>query len=397
MAEVLGQVGERLGVWRLEEAVAEAPSGQWWRASNASSNQAAWLLRYAQAADAGAVLLRMAAAEGQPWRHPDIAWPLDSGLTHTGHPYVVMPLLEGLPLLSQLGAVSLRRRMEWVVQLCELLLLARGHGLSMVEIDPSLLWLGPQQQLRLHALAMVRTDADAQSLGPLKGQISQAAQALQCPQARPGEPADAAAQTYSVGMLMGLLVTGRLPGSDTPVGEALHPMGQWLALRAEARTALDALLHKAVHPDPSQRLPDLQTLAEAVEVWLDLSGGMVSGVGTLDTPPTSMPAPLSAPTPPAWPAADGEALTVPMAPLAAPARPSGAPGASSPAPTKPAPAPGSASAATPPNIPLAAPSLPAAPSKPIHVEAQRNRWLLLALCVVALLVAVGLHTTGWLP
>jgi eukaryotic-like serine/threonine-protein kinase len=393
VAEVLDRVGERLGVWRLEEQVAEVPSGHWWRATNAASNQAVWLLAYRDAHDAGAVLLRMAASEGEPWQHPDIAWPLDSGLTHSGRPYVVMPLLEGRPLLSQLGAVSLRRRMEWVVQLCELLLVARGQGLSMVELDPSLLWLGPQQQLRLHALAMVRTDAQAQSLGPLSGQISRAAQAFQSPQAQAGAPADAVGQAYSVGTLMGLLVTGRLPGVDATTPDPLSPLSQWLTLRAEARAALDALLHQAIHPEPAQRLPDLQALAEAVEVWLDLSGGMVSGVGGLSTPaalgPAQTPVPPQTPPPPApFQPTDGLPQTVPFPPRPAPLA---------------SPTPGAAG----PLKPVAAPELPKAPApEPTPPRdglterertARKNRWQLLVLGTLALVVAVGLSVTGWLP
>lgn len=380
----MDRVGERLGVWRLEEQVAEVPSGRWWRATNATSGQPAWLLAYRDTQDAGAVLLRMAASEGEPWQHPDIAWPLDSGLTQGGRPYVVVPLLEGRPLLSQLAAVSLRRRMEWVVQLCELLLVARGQGLSMVELDPSLLWLGPQQQLRLHALAMVSTDAQAQSLGPLSGQISRAAQAFQSPQAQAGSPADAVGQTFSVGMLMGLLVTGRLPGVDANTPDPLSPLSQWLTLRAEARTALDALLHQAIHPEPTQRLPDLQALAEAVEVWLDLSGGMVSGVGGLSSPAPLSPAPVPVPAPAPPLPSDALPQTVPVAPRPAPS-PSAAP--------KPAP------------TPEPAPPKPAAPEPPPPTDAlserertaRKNRWQLLLLGTLALVVAVGLSFSGWLP
>ncbi len=295
VAVELGKPGDRLGVWRLDAHLANVPSGQWWRAANALSNQPVLVLLYRDPGDAGAVLLRMAASEGQPWQHPDVAWPLDSGLGHGGRPYVVMPRLEGQPLLDGLMSASLRRRLEWVVQLCELLLVAREQGLSLVELDPSLLWVGPQHQLRLHALAMVRRDAKTQSLGALRGQISHAAQALHSPHAQHGAPGDDGAQAFSVGMLMCLLVNGRLPlnavnapGTDGAaaahdVGDALTPLTQWLTLRTDVRDALQTLLHRAVDADPAKRPPHLAALAEAVDVWLDLSGGIV----------TSAPVPLS--------------------------------------------------------------------------------------------------------
>ena len=271
------KAGDKLGVWRLEQALAEVPSGRWWLAQHSLSQQGAWVLVYARAEDAAAVLLRIAQTEGQPWQHPDISWPLDSGLTGEGRPYVVFPLSEGEPLLLAVRQASLRRRLEWVVQLCELLLMAETAGFGLIELDPSLLWVGPQQQQRLMALALVRSDAKAQRMGSLQGQLCHAAQALACPegQARaPGVAGDAAAQVYAVGMVLCLLVNGRLPQQAEPAAAPVQALSQWLALKPEARAALDELLHRATAADPKARPADLAELAEAVEEWLDASAGM---------------------------------------------------------------------------------------------------------------------------
>lgn len=277
--------GERLGVWRLQRPLSDVPSGQWWRATHTMSPQGALVLVYSQAEDAGAVLLRVAQAEGQPWSHPDIAWPLDSGLTGDGRPYVVMPLLDGEPLLQAMASTSLRRRLDWVLQLCELLLLARAKGLALVELDPSLLWVGPQQQLRLHALALVRADAQALRLGSLSGQVSLAAQGLHCPLALQGQPGGAQAQVYSVGMLMCLLVNGRLPSEPAPVGGTVQALTQWVSLGTAARAALDSLLRDAVQADPALRPRDLDQLASSIEAWLEQTGASAgTGAGVLEAP-----------------------------------------------------------------------------------------------------------------
>ena len=334
-SETLGQPGDRLGVWRLDEPFAKAPSGHWWRASHTKSGQAVLLLIYADTADAGAVLLRMAGTDGHLWTHPDIAWPLDSGMNANQQPYVVLPLLAGTPLTEGLAAASLRRRLEWVVQLCELLLLAQQQGLSLVELDPSLLWVGPQQQLRLHALALLNVNSSAMQMGSLQGQICRAAQPMQSPQAVPGAAGTPADQAYRVGKLAGWLVTGRwrpdADGSLTPSQTLL----QWLSLRTEARDALNALLVRAVADDPAERPQDLVALAEAVEAWLDDAGGLGSGAAPLD----ALPAPTSAsPTP----APASRALRAPVAqpkaePSTAPTAraPSGPRGALPPAPGRP--------------------------------------------------------------
>lgn len=290
------QPGERLGVWRLQRLLAELPSGQWWRAENAMGRQPALVLVYRSPADAGAVLLRMAEADAPAWQHPDVAWPLDSGLMPDGRPYVVMPALDGEPLLAAMGKASLRRRLDWAMQLCELLLLARAKGLALVELDPSLLWLGPQQQLRLHGLALAPADGDAQRLGSLQGQLSSAAQGLHCPAHLRGAPGGAQAQVYSVGMLMCLLVNGRLPHAPAAGGgDAVQALSQWLSLPSSARERLDALLHSAVDPDPARRPADLDGLGQAIENWLgDTDANAGTGAGGL---PASAPMPLGVSAP----------------------------------------------------------------------------------------------------
>lgn len=278
------QPGDKLGVWRLHNPLAEVPSGRWWLAQHSLSNQGAWVLVYARAEDAGAVLLRIAQTEGQPWQHPDIAWPLDSGLTADGRPYVVMPLVDGEPLLAGAKQASLRRRLEWVVQLCELLLMAEGAGFALVELDPSLLWVGPQNQLRLMALALVRADASVLRMGALQGQLSHAAQPLNCPAQAAGTPGSGSAQVFTVGMLMCLLVNGRLPQVGEANAAPVQALSQWLALRPEARESLDQMLRRASAINPKDRPGDLGDLAAAIEGWLDASGGMASTeAGALDS------------------------------------------------------------------------------------------------------------------
>lgn len=275
-------VGERLGVWRLQRPLSALPSGRWWRAVHSKGGQSALVLVYQRPEDAGAVLLRMAHAEGQDWSHPDIAWPLDSGLTSDGRPYVVVPPLDGEPLLQATATASLRRRLDWVMQLCELLLLARSQGLALVELDPSLLWVGPQQQLRLIGLALVKADADALRMGSLQGQLSSAAQPLHCPAALHGKPGGAQAQVYSVGQLMCMLANGRLLGDPGSGASPVQALSQWVSLSSSARAALDALLHDAVQADPARRPADLDQLGAAIEAWLEQTGASAgTGAGAL--------------------------------------------------------------------------------------------------------------------
>ncbi|MBB5205786.1 hypothetical protein HNQ51_003113 [Inhella inkyongensis] len=295
------QAGDKLGVWRLQRMVGQVPSGHWWRAQHSLSGVSAWVLVYSHVEDAGAVLLRVAQAEGEPWQYPDLAWPLDSGLTGDGRPYVVMPPVEGEPLMAANPKASLRRRLGWVVQLCELLLLAEQAGLSLIELDPSLLWLGPQQQLRLFGLALVRKDATVLRLGALQGQISLAAQDLRCPQSAQGSPADRAAQVFTVGSMMGLLVNGRLPQRLESLEAPVPVLSQWLALKPDSREQLTRLLGRVRHADANQRPASLADLAQEIEQWLDASGGLASTEAGALAARRIVEAPKPAPAPVALP------------------------------------------------------------------------------------------------
>lgn len=295
---------ERLGVWRKQRPLACVPSGQWWRVVHSLGQQPALALVYAETADAGAVLLRMAQSEGQPWTDAALAWPLDAGLTADGRPYVVMPASEGEPLLTAMTQASLRRRLGWLRQLAHLLQQAREHGLALVELDPSLLWLDHHQHLRLQALALVREDAATQRLGSLQGELCAAARPLQAPQTPGGQPGDESSQVYALGMLMCLLVNGRLPGDPQPPAAPVAMLSQWLSLNAVERSSLDALLHQAVDADPAQRPADLQTFIDVLDAWLDQANALPpTQPGALDGPTAPKPAPLLAPSMPLPPPA----------------------------------------------------------------------------------------------
>lgn len=292
--------GERLGVWRLQRPLGEVPSGTWWRAGHGLGDQAALVLVYADRRDAGAVLLRMAAVDGQRWLHPDLAWPLDSGLTADGRPYVVMPLMEGEPLTLAVRGASLRQRLEWALQLCALLLAAQAQGLALVELDPSLLWVGAQKHLRLQALALAPHDAQAQRLGCLQGQLTAAAQVLQCPTHERGTPGGVQSQVYAVGMLICWMVNGRYPHDTGAESVAtVQALTQWVSLPAPVRAALDALLCAAVHPDPVARPLGLEGLGQAIAAWLDGAEAALLTASGADSAPTSASLPPREPRAPA--------------------------------------------------------------------------------------------------
>ncbi|MFV8096498.1 hypothetical protein ACNQ25_25500, partial [Enterobacter cloacae complex sp.6730737] len=84
--------------------------------------------------------------------HPHIAVPSDSGVTPDAHPYLIIEGEHGEPLLPQLGGLGLRQRIELLVQLCEALRSAHQQGWLLAELDPAMIWRGPDGSVRLMGL-----------------------------------------------------------------------------------------------------------------------------------------------------------------------------------------------------------------------------------------------------
>ncbi len=298
-------VGERLGVWRIVEDIQVCASGHWYRGEHSMApEQQVAVLVYEQAADAALVLLRF--AEEQPGlqslRHLDISLPQDSGLTADGLPYVVLRWMDGQPLLPAASELPLRKRLELICDLCDLLDVLHEHGQVLRELDPGTLWLSPQQRLRLMGQGLAPMLA-TEGLGDFG--YSSAAIPLLAPEQLDGQPAHLASEAYAVGMLMCLLVNGRLPGSDSLVvghlGAPVHSLAAWVSLSLGERQALDAMLSKSTAASMMERYTTARALADDIRAWL--AGEVPSPLPP--TPTLSMPrikpSRKAAPPPrPAW-------------------------------------------------------------------------------------------------
>ncbi|OWQ84699.1 hypothetical protein CDN99_23470 [Roseateles aquatilis] len=308
-------VGERLGVWRVSAALFECASGQWYRVEHAlASAQAGLALVYRHEADAQAVLMRFAEDSEALSRlaHPTYGAPLDSGLSPAGLPYLVVPPMDGAPLLRVAMALPLKRRMQLLLDLIDMLEWAHAQGLVLHEIDPGTLWLSPGQQL--HWLGQGLAPRDSQ--GPTA--LVRAAEPLANARQRAGGRPDENSETHALGRLLGLLVNGRLPrregaeegGEDEaePGATPVASLQSWLSLTAAQRESLDQLLDRAMMDGRS--FTDRQLLAQAVRDWIDTepapgparsAGG--AGPASASLPLLASPPPLEEPHAPAKPPA----------------------------------------------------------------------------------------------
>jgi len=267
--------GQALGVWRLEKPLPDgeqAHAGQWYGAHHAMATQQKAAVLVLDRSDQGAgVMLRYADQAGDLARlqHPHIAVPSDSGVTPDAHPYLIIEGRHGEPLLPRLQELSLRQRIELLVQLCEALRSAHQQGWLLAELDPSMIWLGPDGDVHLMGLGLARIPDPTDPFD--RGLSLGAAPAFVAPERRAGGPPSLASEVYGLGAFARMLVCG---WEDTPKG--LAPLrgsaaDAWPRLEADQQARLDTLLRSAMAESPELRTRGAEGLADELREWLGMS------------------------------------------------------------------------------------------------------------------------------
>lgn len=267
--------GQALGVWRLEKPLPDgeqAHAGQWYSAHHAMAAEQKAAVLVLDRSDQGAgVMLRYADQAGDLARlqHPHIAVPSDSGVTPDAHPYLIVEGRHGEPLLPRLQALSLRKRIELLVQLCEALRSAHQQGWLLAELDPAMIWLAPDGDVRLMGLGLARIPDPTDPFD--RGLSLGAAPAFVAPERRNGEPPSLASEVYGLGAFARMLICG---WEDTPKG--LAPLrgsstDLWPRLREEQQIKLDTLLRSAMAESPELRTRGAEGMADELREWLGLS------------------------------------------------------------------------------------------------------------------------------
>jgi serine/threonine-protein kinase len=267
--------GQALGVWRLEKPLPDgeqAHAGQWYGAHHALATQQKAAVLVLDRSDQGAgVMLRYADQAGDLARlqHPHIAVPSDSGVTPDAHPYLIIEGRHGSPLLPRLQELSLRQRIELLVQLCEALRSAHQQGWLLAELDPAMIWLGPEGDVHLMGLGLARIPDPTDPFD--RGLSLGAAPAFVAPERRAGGPPSLASEVYGLGAFARMLVCG---WEDTPKG--LAPLrgstaDAWPQLGTDQQARLDTLLRSAMAESPELRTRGAEGLADELREWLGMS------------------------------------------------------------------------------------------------------------------------------
>ena len=136
------QVGEMIDRYKLLEEIGEGGMGTVWLAEQEEPVRRRVALKVIKLGmDTKEVVVRFE-AERQAlalMEHPCIARALDGGATAAGRPYFVMELVKGTPITDYCdrARVSVKRRLELFVQVCEAIQHAHQKGVIHRDIKPS--------------------------------------------------------------------------------------------------------------------------------------------------------------------------------------------------------------------------------------------------------------------
>ncbi|HEY0745775.1 MAG TPA: serine/threonine-protein kinase, partial [Steroidobacteraceae bacterium] len=224
--------------------------------------------------------------------HPNIARLLDGGLSNDGRPYFVLEYVEGAPILAYCEAhsLSLRARLECILQICAALQFAHRQLVVHLDIKPSNVMVTEHGEVKLLDFGIAKLLGDAltepamQTHAHLQRPLTPGYAA---PEQVLGEPVSTATDVYGVGCLLYELMTGQRASGlqdranqedvrralprDTPSmpSQMLGNSRKIADISARRlRGDLDNIIRKALKSEPGRRYPTIEALAEDLRRYL---------------------------------------------------------------------------------------------------------------------------------
>ena len=205
-------------------------------------------------------------------RHPGVVDIYDIGLLPDGRPYCVMELLPGrtlADLLRERAPIPPAEVVAYLAPLCEALGAAHTAGVVHRDVKASnvmVLREGSPPTVKLLDFGVAKVvEAGAAGITTIGQQLGSLAS--MSPEQVRGQPVDARADVYALGVLLYQLLTGRLPFESTDPAEVerMHldaPPPRPSAL-APVPSGFDAVVARCLEKIPDRRFPSTQAVLEA--------------------------------------------------------------------------------------------------------------------------------------
>ncbi|MDZ5648296.1 serine/threonine-protein kinase [Nitrospirillum sp. BR 11828] len=277
--------GQRVGAYRIIDVIGRGGMGEVYRAERADGHfeqQVALKLIRREAVEH----VDRFQAERQILAgldHPGITRILDGGLLD-GQPYMVMELVDGLPitLWCRDRRIDLDGRLTLFLAVCDAVAYAHRNLIVHRDLKPGNVLVTPQGQVKLLDFGIAKRIATGDEASP-ETMMAPLTPGYAAPEQLLGGPVSTATDAYALGMLLYELLAGARPWTleGMPLALAVRaalqevppPLSQFAARSDGAPPVpvkdltgdLDAIVAKALRKEPGQRYQTVDDLARDVE------------------------------------------------------------------------------------------------------------------------------------
>jgi eukaryotic-like serine/threonine-protein kinase len=285
------RAGQQVGAYTIDTLLAEGGMGEVWLAHRSDGQfEGRFAVKLLHLDTPGAKALDRFKREGRVLArltHPNIARLIDAGATPEGQPFLVLEYIDGEHVDQYCESRSLSTRSRIRLFLDVLAAVAHAHSSLIIhrDVKPSNVLVTTGGIVKLLDFGIAKL-VDPDLTLEQRGQLTRIEDVVLTPSyAAPeqilGEPLSTGTDVYQLGVLLHVLLVGRLPRgkvdttrseriqtalSETPVRMSDAVSG---SLRRELRGDLDAIIEKSLRKRPSERYSTASALSADLQRYLE--------------------------------------------------------------------------------------------------------------------------------
>jgi eukaryotic-like serine/threonine-protein kinase len=293
--------GRRLGAWTIESLISEGGMGAVFKVNRHTGDyQQSAALKVIKAGFESRHLVERFTREREllaRLAHPGIARLIDGGTTEEGLPWLVMELVEGLPIdqWCDRHCLDIEARLALFTQVCQAVQFAHQNLVIHRDLKSSNILVTTDGQIKLLDFGIAKLISDNQ----IEQQQTVTQQRLltlsaASPEQFLGQPITTASDVYALGLLLYLLLTGK-PAYRTDGDTSASEIQRWIVtdlptrpslalarqddpeasataratrpgkLRSQLSGDLDTIVMKALRKEPQRRYSSAEALARDIE------------------------------------------------------------------------------------------------------------------------------------
>jgi tRNA A-37 threonylcarbamoyl transferase component Bud32/tetratricopeptide (TPR) repeat protein len=283
-------IGQQFGAYTIESLLGRGGMGEVWLASRSDGHfEGRFAIKFLDSFATSAVALDRFRREGRllaRLAHANIARLIDAGVTSQGRPYLVLEYVAGEPIDRYCESRSLSVEARVRLMLHVLAAVAHAHSNLVVhrDIKPSNVLISADGGVKLLDFGVAKLlSSEPSETGTALTRIEDAAFTPEyaAPEQVLGEPVSTATDVYQLGVLLFVLLAGRLPlltaGANRTerIKAALETEAPRLSdvapqpMRKLLRGDLDAIVAKAMRKRPEERYATAVALSNDLQRFLD--------------------------------------------------------------------------------------------------------------------------------